>query len=57
MTASTTTMASSTTIPDGEHQAEHRERVDEKPRTGKKMNVPTRETGMVSSGMTVARTF
>ena len=57
MTASTTTMASSTTMP----MASTRPNIDsvltEKPSTGKKMNVPMRETGIVSSGMIVARMF
>ena len=57
MTASTTTMASSTTMP----MASTRPNIDnvltENPRTGKKMNVPMRETGIVSSGMIVARMF
>ena len=57
ITASTTTMASSTTMP----MASTRPNIDsvfsEKPSSGKKMNVPTSETGTVSSGINVARKF
>ncbi len=57
ITASTTTMASSTTMP----MASTRPNIDsvltEKPSSGKKMNVPTSDTGTVSSGMSVARKF
>ena len=57
MTASTTTIASSTTIP----MASTRPNIDsvftEKPSNGKKMKVPMIDTGTVSSGMIVARIF
>ena len=57
MTASTTTMASSTTMP----MASTRPNIDsvltENPSIGKKMNVPISETGIVISGMIVARMF
>ena len=57
ITASTTTMASSTTMP----MASTRPNIDsvliEKPSIGKKMKVPINETGIVSSGMIVARMF
>ena len=57
MTASTTTMASSTTMP----MASTRPNIDsvltENPRSGKKMNVPMSDTGIVTSGMIVARMF
>src|SRR5262245_267648 len=57
ITASTTTIASSTTMP----MASTRPNIDrvltENPSRGKKMNVPTSETGTVSSGMNVARKF
>ena len=57
MTASTTTIASSTTMP----MASTRPNIDsvltEKPSSGKKMKVPTIETGTVRSGMIVARRF
>ena len=57
MTASTTTMASSTTMPIASTRPNIDNVLTEKPRTGKKMNVPMRETGIVSSGMIVARMF
>ena len=57
ITASTTTMASSTTMP----MASTRPNIDsvliEKPSIGKKMNVPMSDTGTVRSGMIVARRF
>ena len=57
MTASTTTMASSTTMP----MASTRPNIDrvltENPSSGKKMNVPISDTGIVTSGMIVARMF
>ena len=57
MTASTTTMASSTTMP----MASTRPNIDsvltENPSSGKKMKVPMIETGTVRSGMIVARRF
>ena len=57
MTASTTTMASSTTMPIASTRPNIDSVLTENPRTGKKMNVPMRETGIVSSGMIVARMF
>ena len=57
MTASTTTMASSTTMPMASTRPNIERVLIEKPSTGKKMNVPIRETGMVSIGMIVARMF
>ena len=57
MTASTTTMASSTTMPMASTRPNIESVLTENPRTGKKMNVPMRETGIVSSGMIVARMF
>ncbi len=57
ITASTTTIASSTTMP----MASTRPNIDrvltEKPRSGKKMKVPSSDTGTVTSGMMVARGF
>ena len=57
ITASTTTMASSTTMP----MASTRPNIDsvltEKPSRGKKMKVPMSETGTVRRGMIVARTL
>ena len=57
MTASTTTMASSTTIPMASTSPNIDSVLTEKPSSGKKMNVPTSDTGTVRSGMMVARTF
>ena len=57
MTASTTTMASSTTIPMASTRPNIESVLTENPSMGKKMNVPMRETGMVSNGMIVARKF
>ena len=57
MTASTTTIASSTTMPMASTRPNIESVLTEKPSSGKKMNVPTIETGTVSSGMIVARTF
>ena len=57
MTASTTTMASSTTMPMASTRPNIERVLTEKPSMGKKMNVPISETGMVSSGMIVARMF
>ena len=50
MTASTTTMASSTTMPMASTRPNIESVLTEKPRRGKKINVPISETGMVSSG-------
>ena len=44
MTASTTTIASSTTMPIASTRPNIESVFTEKPSTGKKMNVPTRET-------------
>ncbi len=57
ITASTTTMASSTTMPMASTRPNMESVLTEKPSSGKKMKVPTSETGTVSSGMIVARTF
>ena len=57
MTASTTTMASSTTMPIASTSPNIDSVLTEKPSSGKKMKVPTSDTGTVSSGMIVARTF
>ena len=57
MTASTTTMASSTTMPMASTRPNIERVLSEKPSSGKKMKVPMRETGMVISGMIVARMF
>jgi hypothetical protein len=58
ITASTTTMASSTTMPMAEHRGRTwRAVLTEKPSMGKKMNVPISDTGTVRSGMMVARRF
>ncbi len=57
ITASTTTMASSTTMPMASTSPNIDSVLTEKPRSGKKMNVPMSETGTVSSGTNVARTF
>ncbi len=55
MTASTTTMASSTTMPMARTRPNMDSVFTEKPSIGKKMNVPMMETGTVRSGMIVAR--
>ena len=57
MTASTTTMASSTTMPMASTRPNIERVFSEKPSMGKKMKVPTSETGMVINGMIVARMF
>jgi len=56
-TASTTTIASSTTMPIARTRPNIDSVLSEKPRSGKKANVPMRETGTVMSGMIVIRTF
>jgi len=56
-TASTTTMASSTTSPMARISAKSDRVLIEKPRNGKKMKVPTSDTGTAMSGMSVARQF
>ena len=56
-TASTTTIASSTTSPMASTSAKRESVLMENPRNGKKMNVPTSETGTAMSGMRVARQF
>jgi len=57
MTASTTTIASSTTIPMASTSPNIESVFTEKPSIGKKMKVPMSETGTVSSGISVARRF
>ena len=57
ITASTTTMASSTTMPMASTRPNIERVFTEKPRIGKKMKVPMRDTGTVSRGMMVARRF
>jgi hypothetical protein len=57
ITASTTTMASSTTMPMASTRPNMERVFTEKPRRGKKMKVPMRETGTVMRGMMVARRF
>jgi len=57
ITASTTTMASSTTIPMARTSPNMERVFTEKPRMGKKINVPMRDTGTVMRGMMVARRF
>ena len=56
-TASTTTMASSTTIPIASTRPKSVRTLTENPNIGKKMKVPTSDTGTVSSGISVARQF
>jgi hypothetical protein len=55
ITASTTTMASSTTMPIARTRPSSDSTLIEKPSIGKKMKAPTSETGTVTSGMRVAR--
>ena len=57
MTASTTTIASSTTMPIASTRPSSESTLIEKPSSGKKMNAPTSETGTVISGISVARQF
>ena len=57
MTASTTTIASSTTMPMARTRPSSESTLIEKPSSGKNMNAPTSETGTVRSGMSVARQF
>ena len=57
MTASTTTIASSTTMPIARTRPSSESTLIEKPSSGKKMNAPTSDTGTVSSGISVARQF
>ncbi len=57
MTASTTTIASSTTMPMARTRPNIERVFTEKPRSGKKMKVPRRDTGTVRRGMIVARMF
>ena len=56
-TASTTTIASSTTSPMARTSANRERVLMEKPRKGKNAKVPTSETGTAMSGMSVARQF
>ena len=55
MTASTTTIASSTTMPMASTRPNIVSVLTEKPSIGKNMNVPMSDTGTVSSGISVAR--
>ena len=57
MTASTTTIASSTTMPIASTRPSSDSTLIEKPISGKNMNAPISETGTVISGMSVARQF
>ena len=57
ITASTTTMASSTTMPMASTSPNMVSVLIVKPISGKKMNVPTSETGMAANGISVARKF
>ena len=54
-TASTTTMASSTTSPIASTSPKSESVLIEKPKSGKKTNVPISETGTASNGISVAR--
>jgi hypothetical protein len=56
-TASTTTIASSTTRPIARTSPNIESALIEKPRIGKKANVPISETGTAISGISVARQF
>ena len=57
MTASTTTIASSTTMPIASTRPSSDSTLIEKPSSGKKMKAPTSDTGTVRSGISVARQF
>ena len=57
ITASTTTIASSTTMPMASTRPSSESTLIEKPSIGKKMNAPTSDTGTVISGISVARQF
>ena len=54
-TASTTTMASSTTRPIASTSPSSEMMLIENPSSGKSAKAPTSDTGMATSGMTVAR--
>ena len=54
-TASTTTMASSTTSPMAKTRPNSESVLIEKPNRGNRTKVPTRETGTANSGISVAR--
>jgi hypothetical protein len=56
-TASTTTIASSTTSPIASTRPKSDSVLIEKPRKGKKANVPMSDTGTAIRGMSVARQF
>ena len=56
-TASTTTMASSTTRPIASTRPNSDSVLIEKPRTGNTANVPMSDTGTATIGMNVARQF
>jgi len=57
ITASTTTMASSTTMPIASTRPNIVSVLTVKPSAGKNANVPIRDTGMAISGISVARAF
>ena len=57
ITASTTTIASSTTMPMARTRPSSDSTLIEKPSIGKKMNAPMSDTGTVMSGISVARQF
>src|SRR6516164_1818098 len=54
-TASTTTIASSTTRPIAKTRPSNDRVLTEKPRSGNTIKVPTRETGTANNGINVAR--
>ena len=57
ITASTTTIASSTTMPMASTRPSSESTLIEKPSMGKNMKAPISETGTVRSGISVARQF
>ncbi len=57
VTASTTTIASSTTMPIASTRPSRDSVLMEKPNSGKNAKVPTRDTGTASDGISVARKF
>ena len=57
ITASTTTIASSTTMPMARTRPSRESTLMENPSSGKTAKVATRETGTVSRGISVARQF
>ena len=56
-TFSTTTMASSTTMPIASTRPKSDSMLSEKPKAAMAANVPISDTGIASSGMTLARQF